>query len=54
MVGASQIVCLAAGQEEAQRITQGIDQGMNLGAQPSPGAADGLVLADFFLAPALC
>ena len=48
MVGARQIVCLAAGQEEAQRIAQGIDQGVNLGAQPSPGAADGLVLAGFF------
>jgi len=54
MIGASQIGCLAAGQEEAQRIAQGIDQGVDLGAQPSPRAADGLVLADFFLAPALC
>jgi hypothetical protein len=58
MVSAHQVVSLAAGQEEAdcvaQRIDQRIDQGVDLGAQSAARAPDRLVLADFFLAPALC
>jgi hypothetical protein len=54
VVGADQIVGLAAGQEEAKRIAERIDQGMDLGAQSATRAADRLVFPDFFWAPALC
>ena len=54
MIGADKVVCLAAGQVEADRIANRIDKGMDLGAQPAAGAADGLVFASFFWAPALC
>ena len=54
VIGTNQIMRLAAGQMKADRIAQRIDQGMNLGAQPAPGASDRLILADFFWAPALC
>jgi hypothetical protein len=33
MVGADQVVCLAAGQEEADRVARRVDQGVDLGAQ---------------------
>ena len=49
-----QIVGLARGQKEGERIAQGIDQGVDFGAQPAFAAPDRLVLADFFWAPALC
>src|ERR1700756_2024214 len=49
-----QVVCLAAGQEEADRVAQCVDQGVDLGAQSTARAADRLVLAGFFWAPALC
>jgi hypothetical protein len=45
---------LAAGEEEVDRVAEGVDQGVDLGAQSTPRAADGLVFADFFWAPALC
>ena len=35
MVGTDQIMSLATGQEEANRVAQGIDQSMDLGAQPA-------------------
>ena len=54
LVGADQIVGLAAGQMEADRIAEGIDQGVDLGAQSAARAPDRLVLAGFFWAPALC
>ena len=54
MVGADQVVCLAAGQVEADRIAEGIYEGVDLGAQPTARAADRLVFVGFFLAPALC
>jgi hypothetical protein len=38
----------------SNRISQRIDDGMNLGCQPTAGAADGLILPVFFCAPALC
>jgi len=53
-VGALQIMGLTRSQEEADGIAQGIDQGMDLGAQPAFAAADRLIRAVFFLAPALC
>ncbi len=47
-VGALQIVGLARGQKERQRIAQRVDQSMDLGAQPALAAADRLVFAFFF------
>src|SRR5271166_4547761 len=49
-----QVVCLATGQEEADWVAQCVDQGMDLGAQTAARAANRLVLAGFFWAPALC
>jgi hypothetical protein len=54
MVGADQIVRLAAGQMKSDRVSQGIDNGMDLGAQPASGSSDRLLRAGFFWAPALC
>ena len=54
MIGTDQIMRLTAGQEEADRIAKSVDQGMDLGAQSAARAADRLVLAGFFCAPALC
>ena len=53
-VGPNQVVCLAAGQEEADRVAQRVDQGVDLGAQSAARASDCLILASFFWAPALC
>ena len=49
-----QVVCLATGQEEADRVAQRVDQGVDLGAQSATRTPDRLVLAGFFSAPALC
>jgi hypothetical protein len=54
MIGADEIMCLPAGQEEAKRVAQRIDQGMDLGAQSAARAANRLVRTGFFSAPALC
>ena len=54
MVRSLQVVRLAAGQEEANRVAQRVDQGMDLGAQSAARAPDRLVLTSFFWAPALC
>jgi hypothetical protein len=54
VVSAFQIMGLAAGQEETHRISKRIDQGVDLGAQSATRSPDRLVLAVFFLAPALC
>ena len=48
MVGADQVMSLAAGQVEADRIAERIDNGMDLGAQSATRAADRLVCAVFF------
>jgi hypothetical protein len=48
VIGPDQVVCLAAGQEEADRVAQRIDQGVYLGAQPAARSPDRLVLAGFF------
>ena len=53
-IGAFQIMGLARRQEEVQRIAQGVDQGMDFGAQSAFAAPDRLVFAVFFWAPALC
>ena len=49
-----QIAGLTAGEMKADGVAQGINRGMNLGAQPAFAATDGLVEAPFFSAPALC
>ena len=55
MVGTGEIMCLAAGQKEVDRVAQPIDQGMlDLGAQSAARTPDGLVRTGFFWAPALC
>lgn len=54
VVGADQIVGLAAGEEEADRVAEGVNQGMDFGAQSTARASDRLIFAGFFLAPALC
>jgi hypothetical protein len=33
VIGSDQVMCLTAGQEESERITECIDQCMDLGAQ---------------------
>jgi hypothetical protein len=45
---------LAGGQLEGYRVAEGVDHGMELGAQPTFAAADGLIVRFFFGAPALC
>ena len=54
VVGTDQIVRLPAGQEKAGRVSERVDHGVDLGAQSSARAADRLILAGFFWAPALC
>ena len=54
MVRAEQVVSLAPGQEEADRIAKGVDQSVDFSAQSASRAPDGLVFAVFFLAPAPC
>lgn len=54
MVGADQIVRLATGQEEADRIATRIDQRVDLGVQSASQSPDRLGLALVFFAPALC
>ena len=53
-LGLRDIVDLAAGETERQRISQGIDDGMDFRGEAAARAAYGLVLAPFFRAPALC
>lgn len=53
-VGALQIMGLSWRQQKSQRVAQGVDKGVNLGAQPAFASPDRLVLACFFWAPALC
>ena len=47
-IGAFQIMGLARRQQEGQRIAQGIDHGMDFGAQSAFAAPDRLVFAVFF------
>jgi hypothetical protein len=49
-----QVMGLAFGQEEAERIAESIDQGVDLGAQSAFAASDRLIFVVFFWAPALC
>lgn len=47
-IGALQIVGLPCGQEEGQRISKGVDNSMDFGAQSAFAAPDRLVFAVFF------
>jgi hypothetical protein len=53
-VGAFQIMGFAGGQKEGEWIAQGVNQGVDFGAQPAVAGPDRLVLTGFFWAPALC
>lgn len=53
-LGLGDVVNLAAGEAERQRIAQGVDDHMDLGGQAAARAAYGLVEAPFLRAPALC
>jgi hypothetical protein len=53
-IGSIQIASLPGRKMKPGRVAQGIDRGMNLGAQPAFTASDGLVRAPFLRAPALC
>jgi len=48
------IVDLAAGEAERQRVAQGVDDHMDLGGRAAARAAYGLVDTPFLRAPALC
>ena len=48
------VVDLAAGEAERQRVAQGVDDHMDLGGQAAARAAYGLVDPPFLRAPALC
>ena len=48
------VVDLAAGEAERQRVAQGVDDHMDLGGQSAARAAYGLVDPPFLRAPALC
>jgi hypothetical protein len=55
MVGTDQVVRLTTRQTEPDRISKGVNQGVDLGAQSAARTADRLILAaGFFWAPALC
>jgi hypothetical protein len=48
LVGTSQIMGLPRSQEESQRISEGVDHGMDFGAQSAFAAPDRLIFAVFF------
>ena len=53
-IGALQVVALAGREVKARRIAQGIDRGVNLGAQSASAASDRLLVQTPPFAPALC
>ena len=53
-IGPFQIAGLSAGEMKAGGVAQGVDRGVNLGAQPAFASPEGLIGAPFFSAPALC
>jgi len=53
-IRAHEVVDLSAGQVESNRVSEGINQRMDLGAQSTSGSPDCLIFALFFGAPALC
>ena len=53
-LGLGDVVDLAAGEAERQRVAQGVDDHMDLGGRAAARAAYGLVDTPFLRAPALC
>ena len=53
-LGLGDVVDLAAGEAERQRVAQGVDNHMDLGGQAAARAAYGLIDTPFLRAPALC
>ena len=53
-IGPLQVVRLPGGKQELDGVAECVDDGVDLGAQPTFAAADRLVFAVFFWAPALC
>ena len=53
-IRSGQIMDLARGQDDLQRVAQRVRQNMKFAAQTAFAFADRPVFADFFLAPALC
>ncbi len=53
-IGPHSVRGLPPAEHNTRRIAQGVRQGMNLGAQATLAAPDGLVAPRFFWAPALC
>jgi hypothetical protein len=45
---------LTGGQDDLQRIAQGIRQHVKFAAQPASALPDRLIFSGFFFAPALC
>ena len=52
--GLADIGDMAGRERQRHRVAERIDNGVDLGRQPTAGSADGLALAIFFWAPALC
>ncbi len=52
-IGSGQIVNLSGGQQEAQRVAEGVDQGMDLDAQPALAATHRLIVIFFGCAGAV-
>ena len=53
-LGLRNIGGLTRRERECDRVAERVDDGVNLGRQPAARSADGLVVAVFFWAPALC
>ena len=53
-LGLTDVGRLARSKRQSDRIAECVDDNMYLGGQSATGAADGLILTFFFLAPALC
>ena len=49
-----QIMDLARGKQDLQRVAQSVSQNVEFAAQTAFASADRLVFTDFFWAPALC
>jgi len=54
VIRAIEVVRVTPGEDKADCIAKRVDQSVYFGAQSSAGATNGLVLARFFWAPALC
>jgi hypothetical protein len=53
-IRSGEVVDLPRRQDDLQRITQGVHQNVDFGAQAAFAFPNGLIFSSFFLAPALC